>query len=90
MMGGESKSATSTGDGRVADRVDPRAARASELERARGLDLGRVRLPSPLPSPWNRWARLSLGQAYRFVLGHNRRHILQARSVTEHPQFPAG
>jgi hypothetical protein len=55
------------------------------IAHARGLDLGRVRLPFPgLPI-----LRLSLGQSFAFTLGHERRHLWQAREVRDDPRFPA-
>ena len=54
------------------------------IARARGVDLGKTRVPLPgLPV-----LRLSLGQSFAFTLGHERRHLWQARAVREHPQFP--
>jgi hypothetical protein len=54
------------------------------IVRARGVDLGKTRVPLPgLPI-----LRLSLGQSFAFTLGHERRHLWQARAVREHPQFP--
>jgi hypothetical protein len=52
--------------------------------RARGIDLGKTRVPLPgLPI-----LRLSLGQSFAFTLGHERRHLWQARAVREDPRFP--
>jgi hypothetical protein len=54
------------------------------IARARGIDLGKTRVPLPgLPI-----LRLSLGQSFAFTLGHERRHLWQARRVREEPQFP--
>ena len=54
------------------------------LARARGIDLGKTRVPLPgLPI-----LRLSLGQSFAFTLGHERRHLWQARAVREEPNFP--
>jgi hypothetical protein len=54
------------------------------IARARGIDLGKTRVPLPgLPI-----LRLSLGQSFAFTLGHERRHLWQARAVREDPQFP--
>lgn len=55
------------------------------IARARGIDLGKTRVPLPgLPI-----LRLSLGQSFAFTLGHERRHLWQARAVRNDPQFPA-
>jgi hypothetical protein len=54
------------------------------IMRARGVDLGRTRVPLPsLPI-----VRLSLGQSFAFTLSHERRHLWQARAVRENPRFP--
>jgi hypothetical protein len=55
------------------------------IARARGVDLGKTRVPLPGVSI----LRLTLGQSFAFTLGHERRHLWQARAVREHPQFPA-
>lgn len=47
------------------------------LEDARGVDLRRTRMRSPL----FRALRLTLGQSFGAVLAHNRRHIWQAEGV---------
>lgn len=49
-----------------------------------GLDLGRVRLVSPAA----RFLRMSLGQAFALLAAHERRHLWQARQVTEARGFP--
>ena len=55
------------------------------ITRSRGLDLGKVRVPFPgLPI-----VRLSLGQSIAFTLGHERRHLWQAREVRDDARFPA-
>jgi hypothetical protein len=54
------------------------------IGRARGIDLGKARVPLPgLPI-----LRLTLGQSFAFTLGHERRHLWQARAVREDPGFP--
>ncbi|MFW6079341.1 MAG: DinB family protein [Gemmatimonadota bacterium] len=71
-----------------AEAVDAFMAEQRRLERAivhaDGLDLGRVKLASPA----TRRLKLTLGQAFEFVLGHNDRHIVQARGVAADPAFP--
>jgi hypothetical protein len=71
------------------------AATLEELERlmdrlssawllANGLDLGKVMVTSPA----NRFLRLSLGQAFRLVAAHARRHLWQAQRIANDPRFP--
>ena len=57
---------------------------ARRLEDARGLDLRRARVVSPI----TRLLRLNLGAAFALIASHNRRHLWQARQVREHPSFP--
>jgi hypothetical protein len=59
---------------------------AERIRRAEGLDLGRVKVRSPV-SPL---LRISLGQWLASIAGHQRRHLIQARAVRGHPDFPAG
>jgi hypothetical protein len=56
------------------------------IESAEGLDLGRIRLSSPI----SRRFRMSLGQWFAFLAAHERRHLWQAWQVRRHPKFPAG
>jgi hypothetical protein len=56
------------------------------LQKADGVDLARIKITSPA----SRLVRLSLGQWFTLVIGHQRRHLLQARWVREHAGFPAG
>ena len=68
----------------VGDFFDAQAGLGAALERASGLDLGRVRFRSPLF-----WLlKLSLGQGFEMLLAHNRRHLWQIQRVVEHPDFP--
>lgn len=55
------------------------------IESADGLDLGRIRLSSPI----SRRFRMSLGQWFAFLAAHERRHVWQAWQVRRHPEFPA-
>jgi hypothetical protein len=48
-----------------------------------GLDLARVRVPTPFPH-----VHFSLGQRFALLAAHDRRHLLQARAVRRHPDFP--
>jgi hypothetical protein len=58
----------------------------SQLSRqAEGLDLARVKVPTPI----SRFLKLSLGIALAQAAAHERRHMEQARRVRENPSFPA-
>ncbi|HEX8272254.1 MAG TPA: DinB family protein [Longimicrobiaceae bacterium] len=57
---------------------------AAALERARGLDLARVRARSPVTP----LLRIGIGSWFEVVAVHQRRHLAQARAVLEHPAFP--
>jgi DinB superfamily len=54
------------------------------IERADGLDLRRVKVPTPI----TRFLRLSLGATFAQVAAHERRHLAQARRVLE--KLPKG
>src|ERR1051325_8094792 len=54
------------------------------LRQANGLDLSRAGVSSPAAA----WLRFSLGSGFELMAAHERRHLWQARRVTEHPQFP--
>lgn len=56
----------------------------SRLDQADGVDLVRVKGPSPA-FPLIKW---SLGAMLSITMAHERRHIWQAREVRKHPQFP--
>ena len=47
------------------------------LDQAREVDIQRVKVKSAIGSI----IMFKLGDAFRFVIGHNRRHIIQAREV---------
>ena len=51
----------------------------ARVQRANGLDLARVKIPSPV----TRLIRLSLGQWFALLAGHQERHLAQAREVRE-------
>lgn len=51
---------------------------------ANGLDLGRIRMRSPLVPV----VRLPLGTWFAFLAAHERRHLWQARQVREEEGFP--
>lgn len=57
----------------------------ARLRDVNGLDLRRIRVPSPVV----RWLRYRLGFALHLLLAHERRHLWQARRVREDPAFPA-
>lgn len=54
------------------------------LAAARGLDLGRVKVQSPV----SRLLRFPLGGYVRGQTAHERRHLWQARQVISDPRFP--
>jgi len=60
------------------DEIQLRLASASDL------DLGRIKIPSPVVS----WIRYPLGFAFLFLLAHERRHLWQAWQVRRDPGFP--
>jgi hypothetical protein len=49
------------------------------LDRAEGLDLARVKVPTPI----SRFLRMSLGMSFAQAAAHERRHIEQARKVRQ-------
>lgn len=54
------------------------------MEESNGVDLGRARFPSPFFGA----LKLSVGQAYRIILAHNRRHFHQMRGIVQNEAFP--
>ena len=50
-----------------------------QLERADGLDLRRVKVPTPL----SRFLKMSLGMMFAQAVAHEQRHLAQARQVRE-------
>lgn len=54
------------------------------LDSARRADLAKVRVAMPVPL-----LSLRLGDCLTLQIGHQARHLAQARGVTEHPRFPA-
>lgn len=59
---------------------------AAKVEEADGLDLRKIRAPSPV----SRWLRLSVGAWFEGTIAHERRHLQQARAVTQEANFPSG
>ena len=55
------------------------------LRQANGLDLARARARSPVVS----WMVFPLGCGFAAMAAHERRHLWQARQVTETPGFPS-
>lgn len=51
---------------------------------ADGLDLARVKVPTPIAQ----WIRFSLTPRLRLLAAHDRRHLWQAHEVRRHPSFP--
>ena len=54
------------------------------LRQANGLDLRRAKVTSPA----SKWIRMSLGSGFALMAAHERRHLWQAKRVTEHDGFP--
>lgn len=54
------------------------------LRQANGIDLARARARSPLAT----WIPIPLGSAFAVMVAHERRHLRQARAVTEMTGFP--
>lgn len=54
------------------------------IEKCQGKDLKKVKIPSPLTG----LIRFRLGDALNILVTHQRRHLAQARRLTEHPDFP--
>ncbi|MFN7946197.1 MAG: DinB family protein [Blastocatellia bacterium] len=54
------------------------------ISTANGVDLGRAKVQSPA----TKLIRLSLGQGFALITGHERRHLWQARQVISDPNFP--
>ena len=50
-----------------------------QIERADGLDLRKVRVPTPIV----KWIKMSLGATLAQAAAHERRHLAQARRVRE-------
>ena len=55
------------------------------LRQANGIDLSRPCVQSPLAS----WIRIPLGSAFASMAAHERRHLWQARKITQMDAFPA-
>ena len=56
------------------------------LRQANGVDLAKARVISPAVT----WLRIPLGSGFELMATHERRHLWQARRVTEAPDFPKG
>ena len=54
------------------------------LRQANGVDLARARVRVPVTS----WFRIPLGSGFAVMVTHSRRHLAQARRVTEAEHFP--
>jgi hypothetical protein len=54
------------------------------LHQAKGLDLARARVTSPVAS----WLRMPLGSSFAAMLAHERRHLAQAARVISAEGFP--
>jgi hypothetical protein len=72
---------------RVLQTYDELFGRAAQLlQEANGLDLGKIHVVSPA----SRFVRIGLGQAFRLLAAHARRHLWQAQRIIQEPGFPAG
>ena len=58
---------------------------ARRVRDADGLDLARAKITSPV----NRFFRVPLGAYFAFILGHERRHLWQARQVRQSAASPS-
>ncbi|MEE8148016.1 MAG: hypothetical protein V3T24_10465, partial [Longimicrobiales bacterium] len=56
------------------------------LKAAEGADLTRIKVPSPASS----LIRFRLGDAFRLIVEHEKRHLLQATRVMAAPGFGRG
>lgn len=65
--------------------VDLQEQLAAKVEEAEGLDLRKIRAPSPV----SRWLRLSVGAWFEGTLAHEKRHVAQARAVMQEAGFPS-
>ncbi len=68
----------------IADFIASQDELRKAIHEADGVDLGRARMRSPFFP----LLRLSIGQAFRMMMAHNRRHFWQARQVLGDPHFP--
>jgi len=72
---------------RVLHEYDELFVRAAQLlQDANGLDLGRIHVASPA----SRFVRIGLGQAFRLLPAHARRHLWQVQRILQEPGFPSG
>lgn len=55
------------------------------LSMADGLDLARIKVPTPL----SKWIRFSFTQRLRLIAAHDRRHLWQAWQIPSSPGFPS-
>ncbi len=55
-----------------------------EVEKADGLDLRKIKVPSPVSS----LLRLNLGAWFEATAAHERRHLQQARKIVQKASFP--
>lgn len=79
--------ASSSVDGEILRRfVDQQEQVIRYMETTAGRDLEEIKITSPI----SRLVTYSLLDAYRILVTHERRHLLQARRVTETEGFPQG
>ncbi len=77
-------SASEVGAGVVAEFARQQEELAGAVRAASGADLRRIIITSPV----SRFVTYNMLDACRIVVAHNRRHLRQARRVTEVPGFP--
>jgi hypothetical protein len=56
------------------------------LRQVNGVDLAKARVSPPVL----KWLRIPLGCGFELMAAHERRHIFQARIITQAPGFPRG
>ena len=54
------------------------------IAEADGLDLKKIKVVPPVAQ----WLKISIGARLELIAAHDRRHLLQARRVREHENFP--
>jgi hypothetical protein len=56
----------------------------TRLQNANGLDLGRIKVASPV----SKFLKMRLLGVFGLIAAHERRHLWQAQQVLQHPNFP--
>lgn len=68
----------------IADYIAIREELLRLVEQAKGVDLNRTRVRSPV----SRFVRYNLGDAFLILVRHTQRHLQQAERVRSHAHFP--